>query len=59
MVVATGLGLQIILSLFSLFGWVGRLLLLLAIAAAAVGAYYVNDLYIAPYLAQQAKLSGM
>ncbi len=59
MVVAAGLGLQIILGLFSLFGWPGRVLLLLAIAAAAVGAYYLNDMYIAPYLAQQAKLSGL
>jgi hypothetical protein len=58
-VVAVGLGLQIILGLFSLFGWFGRVMLVLAIAAAAVGAYYVNDLYIAPYLAQQAKLSGL
>jgi hypothetical protein len=59
MVVAAGLGLQIILSLFSLFGWFGRFLLVLAIAAALVGAYYVNDQYLGPYLAQQAKLSGL
>ena len=59
MVVAGGLGLQIILSLFSLFGWFGRFVLVLLMAAALVGAYYVNDQYIGPYLAQQAKLSGL
>jgi hypothetical protein len=59
MVVAGGLGLQIILSLFSLFGWFGRVVLVVLMAAALVGAYYVNDQYIGPYLAQQAKLSGL
>jgi hypothetical protein len=59
MVVAAGLGLQIILSLFSLFGWFGRFVLVLLMAAALVGAYYLNDQYIGPYLAQQARLSGL
>ena len=52
------LALQILLSLFSLFGWFGRFVLLLLIAAALVGAYYLNDLVIVPYLATQAKLAG-
>jgi hypothetical protein len=56
MVVAGALGLQIILSLFSLFGWFGRFVLLLLFLLAAVGAYYLNDLVIGPYLVQQAKL---
>ena len=57
-VVAVALGLQIILSLFSLFGWFGRLILLLLILAALVGAYFLNDMVIAPYLASQVKLAG-
>jgi hypothetical protein len=57
-VVAVALGLQIIMSLFSLFGWFGRLVLVLLIAAALVGAYFLNDMVIAPYLAAQARIGA-
>jgi hypothetical protein len=58
-VVGGALALQIVLGLFSLFGWTGRVVLVLLMVAAGAGGYYVYDWAIAPYLAEQAKLVGM
>lgn len=52
-VVAVGLGLQIILSLYSLFGRFGKVILTLLIVAAALGAYQAKILYLDPYLAAE------
>jgi hypothetical protein len=52
-VVAAGLGLQIVLSLFSLFGKTGRLVLVLLLGGALAGAYVVKDRVIDPYLAKE------
>jgi hypothetical protein len=52
-IVAGSLFLQIILSLFNLFGRVGKLNLLLLIVAATVGAFVLKEQVIDPYLARE------
>lgn len=49
-VVGASLGLQIILGLFSLFGWFGRFVLVLLIAGAGAGGYVAKEQVIDPYL---------
>lgn len=49
-VVGAGLGLHIILGLFTLFGWTGRFVLVLLFAAAGAGGYVANDKVIQPFL---------
>lgn len=51
--VATGLFLQVVLSLFDLFGRLGRLVLVLLILAGGVGGYVVKEQVITPYLAKE------
>jgi hypothetical protein len=48
--VAVGLVLQIVLSLFNMYDWSGKIALLVLFALAGVGGYFVNDLVIQPYL---------
>jgi hypothetical protein len=52
-VVAVGLGLQIVLSLFSMYGKAGKALLLVLFVAATVGGWQVKERFIDPYLAQE------
>jgi hypothetical protein len=52
-VVALGLGLQILLSLFDLFGWKGKLIVLVAILAGAVAGLEIDRHIIQPYLASE------
>jgi len=54
-VVGLGLVLQIVLTLFNLFGRGGKFLLLLVIAAAAYGAFLVHTNYIVPMLEMEQK----
>lgn len=50
LVVAVGLGLHIVLTLYSLFGRFGKVVLTLLIVAAAFGAYHAKEQYLDPYL---------
>jgi hypothetical protein len=52
-VVGAAVGLQIVLSLFNLFGKGGKLLLILLFAAAAYGGYVAQERVIAPYIAKE------
>jgi hypothetical protein len=52
-IVAAGLGLHILLSLFDLFGRVGKLVLILLIALSGVGAYVVKDRVIDPHMTRE------
>ena len=58
MVVATALGLQILLSLLNLFGRFGKCVVLVLLVVAAGGAYGVYEFGIAPYLLQEALSAG-
>jgi hypothetical protein len=49
-VVAGSLALQIVLSLLNMFGWLGRMILVLAMAAALAGGYFAHDKYVKTYL---------
>jgi hypothetical protein len=51
--VAMGLGLQIVLSLFNMFGRVGRIVLIVIAILVLGGAYVVKDRFIDPYLAHE------
>jgi hypothetical protein len=52
MVVGVALGLQILLSLFNMYGWTGKVVLLaLFLAVGGVGGYFVYDKVVGPYLA--------
>ncbi len=52
-VVGLGLALQIVLSLWDMYGAKGRLVLLLLIAATGYGTYVVYDKVVAPHLAEE------
>jgi hypothetical protein len=52
--VAVGLLLQIVLSLFNLFGRTGKIILLVLILVACLGGYALKEKVIDPYLAQEA-----
>jgi len=52
-IVATGLGLHIVLTLFNLFGRTGRGVLAVLLIAAAGGGYVLVDKVIGPYLVQE------
>lgn len=54
-VVGLGLVLQIVLSLFNLFGWGGKFILLLLVGGAAYGAFLVHTTYIEPMLDEERK----
>jgi hypothetical protein len=51
--VAVGLCLQVILSLFNMFGRIGKILLVLLILSAGLGGYVVKDRVIDPYLVKE------
>ncbi len=51
--VGAGLGLQVILALFSMFGWGGRLVLLVLMILTAAGGHYAKVKYLDPLLNQQ------
>ncbi len=53
-IVAMGLGLQIVLSLFNLFGKWGKATIAAGILAAIVGGFFLHQQYLAPYLAREA-----
>jgi hypothetical protein len=53
-IVAAGLALHIVLGLFNLFGWRGKVVLVLLFAAAAAGGYVAKEKVIDPYLAKEA-----
>jgi hypothetical protein len=55
-VVAGSLGLQILFTLFSLFGWSGKFLLLIGMVAATVAGVYLHHEVIMPFL--QAEAAG-
>jgi hypothetical protein len=52
-VVAAGLGLHILLSLFDLFGRVGKLVLIVLIGLAGAGAYVAKEKVIDPHMAKE------
>jgi hypothetical protein len=52
-VVGAGLGLHIVLGLFSLYGKAGRAVLVLLIVAGALAGWQAKERYIDPYLAQE------
>jgi len=54
-VVASGLALQILLSLFDLFGRGGKLLLILLIVATCLGGIVIKEEVVDPYLAREAR----
>ena len=56
-IVATGLFLQIVLTLFNLFGKAGKATLVLVFLSAGLGAFTLKVQVIDPYLAQEAKSS--
>jgi hypothetical protein len=51
--VAVGLFLQVILSLFNMFGTVGKILLVILILSVCLGGYVVKDRVIDPYLVKE------
>jgi hypothetical protein len=51
--VAVGLSLQVVLSLFNMFGRSGKALLVLALLAACLGGYVLKERVIDPYLAKE------
>lgn len=53
-VVGAGLGVQILGTLFNLFGWIGKLVLLLLLAATVAGGGWLWVSVVAPYLAAKA-----
>jgi hypothetical protein len=55
-VLAVSLLLQIVLSLFSLFGNVGKVLLVLLFIAAGAGGYMVNENYINPHILHEKEM---
>lgn len=52
--VGGGLGLQIVLTLFHLFGWFGRFILMLIFAAGGFGAYLAKEKVVDPFLKAKA-----
>ncbi len=53
--VGASLFLHIVLSLFNLFSWRGKLILIVLAGTAAVGGYFVYDKVVDPYLKEEAK----
>lgn len=49
-VVGASLGLHILLSLFSLFGWAGRIVLVVLMGLAGAGGYVAKEKYVGPYM---------
>jgi hypothetical protein len=52
-VVGGSLCLQIVFSLFNLWGWVGKIILVLLITAAGLGGYMLMDSVVLPYLVRE------
>jgi hypothetical protein len=52
-VVAAGLVAQILLTLWSLFGWSGRFIVVLLLAGAGVGSWQIKERVVDPYLTQE------